>query len=265
MRIAVLGCGNMGRAIIDGLAARHGTKVTLWAYDKRSEASAQTRSAEIRSPREWFSGKEVPDVVVVAVKPQDIDTALGSFDARQAAGSLWVSIAAGIPLARLCRLLGRSVRVVRAMPNTPALIGEGVSAYSMGEGCTKEDGSRVAFVLGACGRVVEVPESLMDAVTGLSGSGPAYVCLFIEGLIEAGVTAGLPYATARELAVQTVVGASCMVRESGGMPAELKARVMSPGGTTVCGLRELEKRSFKSALIEAVQAATRRAGELGRD
>jgi pyrroline-5-carboxylate reductase len=264
MRIAVLGCGNMGRAIIDGLANRQGSAVTLWAYDTQPEAAGKVTAARIRSPQEWFGGTERPEIVVVAVKPQDIATALETFDEKQVNGSLWISIAAGVPLSRLSGVLGKSTRVVRAMPNTPALIGQGASAYAMGERCTGDDAGRVELVLGSCGRVVMVPEKLMDAVTGLSGSGPAYVYLFIEGMIEAGVTAGLPYATARELAVQTVIGAASMVRESGDEPAALKARVMSPGGTTVCGLRELEKCSLKFSLLEAVQAAARRAGELGR-
>ncbi|MBD3318059.1 MAG: pyrroline-5-carboxylate reductase [Chitinivibrionales bacterium] len=263
MRIAVLGCGNMGRAILEGLEARHGAAVSLWAYDKRSEATAKISGVEFKKPEEWLSAESPPEIILVAVKPQDIDQALQSFQGMPVAQSLWISIAAGIPLSRLRTLLGQSARIVRAMPNTPALIGRGVTAYAVGETCTSKDEEHVEMVLGACGSVVRVPESLMNAVTGLSGSGPAYVYLFIEGLIEAGVTAGLPYATARELVVQTVVGAAQMVREGGEAPAELKARVMSPSGTTVYGLRELERHALKFSLIEAVRAAAQRAGELG--
>jgi pyrroline-5-carboxylate reductase len=160
-------------------------------------------------------------------------------------------------------MLGAQARIVRVMPNTPSLIGEGFSAYALNERCTGHDEEATRHILAACGKAQGVPEKLMDAVTGLSGSGPAYVYLFVEALIEAGVTAGLPLQVAREAAVQTLLGAGHMIRETGEDPAVLKRRVMSPGGTTVEGLRALEHAGLRSAVIEAVRAAAVRSAELG--
>lgn len=156
-------------------------------------------------------------------------------------------------------------RVVRAMPNTPALIGAGISALASDSGAGAEDLERAGVVLGAVGDVVRVPERLLDAVTGLSGSGPAYVYLFIEALCEAGIREGLPASVARDLAVQTVVGAASMVRETGEHPALLRERVTSPGGTTAAGLAALEQGGLRAALLAAVEAATARSRELARD
>jgi pyrroline-5-carboxylate reductase len=150
------------------------------------------------------------------------------------------------------------------MPNTPALIGEAMSALTLNSQCDDNDAQIAEEILSACGKVVIVPEKLMNAVTGLSGSGPAYVYLFIEALIEGGVAAGLPYAIARECAVQTVIGAARMVEQTEENAASLKAKVMSPGGTTVRGLMALEKNKFKYSVIQAVTDAAARAEELGR-
>jgi pyrroline-5-carboxylate reductase len=160
--------------------------------------------------------------------------------------------------------LSSSAKICRVMPNTPALIGEGISAFAMNKQCNEDDGQLAEEILSACGKVVRVPEKLMNAVTGLSGSGPAYVYLFIEALIEGGVAAGLPYALAKECAVQTVIGAGRMVEQSDENPAALKSRVMSPGGTTVRGLLALEENKFKYAVIKAVTDAASRAEELGK-
>jgi pyrroline-5-carboxylate reductase len=267
MRIAVLGCGNMGRAIIKGLRKKYGDDTTIFAYDSDPAALALLDpSVTVAQPNQWFGSKMRPDCAVIAVKPQDVATALKPLqpaDSLQAPDVLWISIAAGVSLDKLAGLLGPSARICRAMPNTPALIGEGVAAYALGSTCKQSDAQLAEEVLGACGSVIQVAEKLLDAVTGLSGSGPAYVYLFIEALIEGGVTVGLPYGVARECAVQTVIGAARMVAESNEIPAQLKARVMSPGGTTAAGLLQMEKNRFKYAVIEAVAAATRRAIELG--
>jgi pyrroline-5-carboxylate reductase len=156
------------------------------------------------------------------------------------------------------------MRVIRAMPNTPALVGMGAAAYCLGSTATRDDAATAARLLGAVGLAVEVPERLMDAVTGLSGSGPAYVYLVIEALADGGVRSGLPRADALKLAAQTVLGAASMVMETGEHPAVLKDMVTSPGGTTIAGLAELERHGLRAALIDAVTAATRRAAELGK-
>jgi pyrroline-5-carboxylate reductase len=179
-------------------------------------------------------------------------------------GPVFISIAAGVPVGKLEKLLPTGAHISRVMPNTPALIGEALSAYCTNARCSDSDKSIIDRVLGAVGKVIAVPEKLMNAVTGLSGSGPAYVYLFIEALIEGGVAAGIPYGIAKQCAVQTVLGAARMVEESNEDVATLKARVMSPGGTTVKGLMALEENKFKYSVIKAVTDATLRAEEIGK-
>jgi pyrroline-5-carboxylate reductase len=198
---------------------------------------------------------------VIAVKPQQLESALR--DLPRDARPVYLSIVAGATLATLRRLLGPEARIARSMPNTPALISAGISALAPAPGLAEDDAARAAAVLAAEGRVVRVPESLLDAVTGLSGSGPAYVYLFIEGLTEAGVREGLPPAVARELALETVLGAARLARESGEHPAVLRERVTSAGGTTIAGIAALEAAGFRTALFAAVRAATARSRELG--
>jgi len=266
MRVAVLGCGNMGRAIIAGLLKRY-DDISIIAYDK-SDASLKHLPDEalVVSPDEWDLDENCPDAVLIAVKPQDMAEALKVFSAMdQGADSpVFISIAAGVPLGKLEQILPHGARICRVMPNTPALIGEALSAYCVNARCENSDKSIIEQVLGAFGKVIAVPEKMMNAVTGLSGSGPAYVYLFIEALIEGGVASGIPYGIAKQCAVQTVIGAARMVEESDDDVATLKSRVMSPGGTTVRGLLALEKNKFKYSVIKAVTDATLRAEELGK-
>jgi pyrroline-5-carboxylate reductase len=263
MRIAVLGTGTMGKAIIDGLL-QSGKTVTLTAWDTVSQAATGLPDAvTVAPPAEWFTDTTAPDAIVFAVKPADIPAACAEVLACNKQQPLWVSIAAGITLQTLQGLGTSEPRICRVMPNTPARVGEGLSAYACNTACSKEDIALVEAIFTSCGRTVAVPEKLLHAVTGLSGSGPAYVFLFIEALIEGGVTAGLPLATARECAVQTVFGAAAMLRQTTEHTGTLKAGVMSPGGTTAAGLRALERNAFKNAVIEAVAAATTRSAELG--
>jgi pyrroline-5-carboxylate reductase len=203
------------------------------------------------------------ELVVLAVKPQQLETALVGLprDVRP----IYLSIVAGCPLTRLRSLLGDDARLVRSMPNTPALIQAGVSAVAAGPDLPPADVDRAVAVLGAVGRVVRLPESLLDAVTGLSGSGPAYVFALIEALVDAGVAEGLPADAARELVVQTVIGAARLVEQTGESPAELRRKVSSPGGTTLAGLAALDAHGFHQALDAAVRAATARSKELADD
>jgi pyrroline-5-carboxylate reductase len=203
------------------------------------------------------------DVVLLCTKPQDVVPALRELgEASNDGGLLVISIAAGITLQALEECTPEKIRVIRAMPNTPALVGEGAAAFCCGGRATRDDADCASGLLGKVGLALEVPERLMDAVTGLSGSGPAYVYLMIEAMADGGVRCGLPRDQALQLATQTVLGAARMVRETGEHPARLKDMVTSPGGTTIAGLAELEERGLRSALIEAVTAATRRAREL---
>jgi pyrroline-5-carboxylate reductase len=200
------------------------------------------------------------DAVVLAVKPNVVAEVLSQGDY---AGKLVVSIAAGISLASL-QEGARHGRVVRVMPNTPALVGQAACGYACGKDVSDSDRKTIQCVLDAIGLAVEVDEKQMDAVTGLSGSGPAYVCLVIEALADGGVAAGLPREMAMRLATQTVLGTATMIQETGRHPAQLKDAVASPGGTTIAGLASLEADGLRSALINAVLAATQRSRELGK-
>jgi pyrroline-5-carboxylate reductase len=264
MKTAVLGTGNMGSALIRGMDAALGDTVDIRAWDARPEAMdglpARVRRA---APGTWFGGGADPDVVLVAVKPADVAAALQGFKDATPADVLWVSIAAGVRIAVYEEALGAGARVCRVMPNTPAMVGKGASGFALNKSCTARDEHTVRSILESVGMAVRVDEKLLNAVTGLSGSGPAYVYLFIEALVEGGVAAGLPYQSARDLAVQTVAGAAAMVAQTGETPASLKAAVMSPGGTTVRGLMALEKSGMKFGVIQAVVDAARRAEELG--
>lgn len=199
---------------------------------------------------------------VVAVKPGDVGSACAAVAA--AGCDRVLSIAAGVTVAALEAALGTGVPVVRAMPNTPALVGAGAAAIAGGSAASDADLDWAEGLLRAVGTVVRVPEHLLDAVTGLSGSGPAYVFLVAEALIEGGVLAGLPRDVSVELATHTLLGAARLLAESGQTPEALRAQVTSPGGTTAAGLRVLEAGGVRSAFLEAVAAATERSRELGR-
>ncbi len=263
--IAVIGAGQMGEALVGGwLAAKAAAPEALFATDTSVERrDLMKRRFGIRTGSDNREAASWADVVVLAVKPQTLDGVVRDL-APVLAGKLVLSIAAGVTIERLAKLVPRGMRIVRAMPNTPVLVREGVSALSFGAGVTESDQQLARRLFEAVGRTVVVEERLMDAVTGLSGSGPAYAFLAIEALADGGVKMGLPRTVADLLAAQTLLGAAKLVLETGEHPAKLKDRVASPGGTTIAGLHRLEQGGFRAALIAAVEAAANRSVELGQ-
>lgn len=256
--VTFVGVGNMGGAILDGLLARG------WSTDDLSTVGR--RVEEARDGVAYGTLAQMApgaDVVLVAVKPAGMAGVLGDLGPHLSEGAVVVSVAAGLGLAELERALGTGHPVVRVMPNTPAKVGEGVSVLSAGSAATEDHLELVAEIFRAVGIVEVVPESLQDAVTGVSGSGPAYVFAMADALIEAGVQQGLPRPIARRMAVQTFLGASTMLAQ-GEHPVQLREAVSSPGGTTVLGLRELDRHGVRSAIFDAVEASRRRSEELGR-
>ena len=204
------------------------------------------------------------EVLVLAVKPGQADEVLSEISGHFSGEHILISIAAGVPLARMQKILGAGARIVRVMPNTPALVSAGASAYALSAGAQPGDAALARQLLSTVGEAFEVKESLLDAVTGLSGSGPAYAFLMIEALSDGGVAAGLPRDTATRLAAQTLLGSARMVLETGLHPGALKDMVTSPGGTTIEGLHELEKGGVRAALMNAVRAAADKSRRLGQ-
>lgn len=262
--IGFLGAGQMARALAVGFV-RAGllSPERIVAFDPVPEAAAQFRvavpGAVITDGNATVA--RTAEVVFLAVKPQSVAAVADELRGALPADRLLVSIAAGITIKELAGRFA-SARVIRVMPNTPALIGRGAAAYSRGSNATDDDARLVGRLLEAVGVAFELPERLLDAVTGLSGSGPAFVYTIIEALSDGGVRMGLPRTTATALAAQTLLGAAAMVLETGEHPGVLKDRVASPGGTTIAGLQALEDRAVRGALIAAVEAATKRSIEL---
>lgn len=264
-KIAFLGGGQMAEALIGGLLA---SKVSEPEFIGATDPVASRREHlkcrfDIHVGEDNIQAVREADLVVLAVKPQALPAVL-SEAGPALAGKLVVSIAAGVTMAWISERIAGPRGIVRAMPNTPALVREGVTALAYPADLRAEDLTAVRALFEAVGSVVSVEERLMDAVTGLSGSGPAYVFVAIEALADGGVKMGLPRATAQLLAAQTVLGAARMVLERHEHPAKLKDQVASPGGTTIAGLHQLEAGGLRSCLIAAVEAATKRSQELGR-
>lgn len=264
--IGFVGGGNMAGALIKGL-------LSAGLYRPEQVCASDVDPQKRNGLRRRFRVRVTADnaalvrdakVIVLAVKPQIIDTVLPELRQALTPAKLFVSIVAGVHTTRVEAGLG-GARVLRVMPNTPALLGKGMAVLVRGRHATAADERLGLRLLRAVGQAVAVrDERLLDAVTGLSGSGPAYVYLFAEGLIRGGVDAGLPAALATQLTLQTITGAAAMLQESGESPEALRAMVTSPGGTTLAGLSELHGRGFKEAIAAAVVAATRRSEELGR-
>lgn len=264
-RVGFIGAGRMATALTRGLlTARFTRPDAVIAADVLPEARerfAAETGAQTAASNAEVAGRS--DVLVLAVKPQHMGTVLDEMKAHVTSQQLVISIAAGIPLKTLIAAFGEDCRIVRVMPNTPCLVGAGASAFALGGRATQDDAQLVQQMLSTVGIALEVPESQLDAVTGLSGSGPAFVYQMIEALSDGGVRVGLPRETAARLAAQTVYGAAQMVLQTGEHPGVLKDAVASPGGTTIAGLHELERGGLRSCLMNAVEAATSRSRELG--
>ncbi|MBA2322945.1 MAG: pyrroline-5-carboxylate reductase [Pseudonocardiales bacterium] len=267
--VAVLGAGKMGEALLAGLL-KAGHPSDSLCFTERHPARAAEISDRLGLRRLAVGeAAAIADVLIVAVKPQDIGPLLGELAEELASrpGVVVVSLCAGLPTALFEARLPADTAVVRVMPNTPMVVGEAMSAISPGRLVTEEQLAEVERLLGAVGRVLRVPEAQQDAVTALSGTGPAYFFYLVEVLIEAGVLVGLTRPVATELVVQTAVGAARMLRESEGFaahPVALREAVTSPAGTTAAAVRELDAGGARAALTAAVEAARDRAVELGR-
>ena len=266
-RIGFVGAGAMAEALAGGLLASGVAAERLRAADPdpvRRRAFVERLGVEAGG--ENAAVLRASDLVVLAVKPAVVPAVLAELAAAapaDAARVLWISIAAGVPLDVLAAPLPRGARIVRAMPNTPALVRAGATGFAGNAGASAEDRRAALALFESVGFAWEAPdEALLDAVTGLSGSGPAYLFAFVEALVEAGVAVGLPRGTAEALAKHTAAGAARLALESERSPAELRRQVSSPGGTTLAGLGTLEQHHVRDAIIAAVEAATRRAREL---
>ena len=264
--VGFLGAGNMGEAMIRGLLA-------VDAVPAKSIFATDVRLDRLKQLEEQFGIQGLPsnadlvrraDVILLAVKPQIMGAVLGEIGPLVTSDKLLISIAAGVSTERLRQFLGRPARLIRVMPNTPALVLAGATGIARAEGLQPGDLETAQAIFGAVGKVVVLDESLMDAVTGLSGSGPAYVALVVESLADGGVKMGLDRQTAMTLATQTVLGSAKLLLETGTHPGQLKDMVSSPGGTTIAGVAALEDGGVRRTLMKAVEEATRRSRELGR-
>jgi pyrroline-5-carboxylate reductase len=269
--LAVLGGGKIGEALLSGLlrgapttsggTGRSSSDVVV--CEKHPGRAAHLAEAYGITTVEAADAAAAARTLLVAVKPQDIDALLAELAPGMTPGHLVVSVAAGITTAHIEQRLPAGVPVVRCMPNTPALVDEAMTAIAAGAHAGEDHLAIAESLLGAVGRVVRVPESQLDAVTALSGSGPAYFFFLVEAMIDAGILLGLPRTLAAELIVQTAIGSAVMLRDSGQHPVQLREAVTSPGGTTIAAIRELEVHGVRAALLAAIEAAAIRSAELG--
>ncbi|MFZ0828209.1 MAG: pyrroline-5-carboxylate reductase [Verrucomicrobiia bacterium] len=266
LKIGFLGAGKMATALAKGfIRAELVVPKEIIASDPH-DAARKNFATEIGAKAVTANVEVVKfaQILILATKPDQVSTVLAEICGKFTGNHLLISIAAGVTLSKLEAALPSGAHVVRVMPNTPALVGAGASAFALGKSATATDGELAKKLLSAVGMAIQVKESLLDAVTGLSGSGPAYVYQFIEALSDGGVAAGLPRDVASSLAAQTVLGAAKMVLETGQHPGALKDQVTSPGGTTIEGLHELEKGRLRAVVMSAVRAATEKSKKLGQ-
>ncbi len=261
--IGCIGAGNMGGAILSRLAAGIDPSLIL-VYDADADkAKKLSRATGITVAATAEDLARASSIIIVAVKPDTVAAVLGAIKGSIAAGSIIVSIAAGITLAAMERIIGPSAKLVRVMPNTPSLVGEGMSVLSPNANVDGDSLIEVEQIFSKIGRAMVLPEKLMDAVTGLSGSGPAYVFTFIQALSDGGVKLGIPRDKALLLAAQTVMGAAKYVLETGEDPMSLRGKVTSPGGTTIEGIHVLERSGFAGIVMDAVEHAAQKSQRLG--
>ncbi len=265
-RLGVIGAGKMGSALVRGIlkaGVLSADKITASDVD-RDLLSTLKKETGVKTTSNNLEVVKSAEIILLALKPDMIRPVLMEVKGHLTQEHLIVSIAAGVPIKAIEEAAGAEMRIIRVMPNTPALIGQGAAAFSPGKKATREDVEDVKAILEAVGLAVELSEKHLDAVTGLSGSGPAFVFMVIEALADGGVKMGLPRTVAMQLATQTVLGAAKLVLETKKHPGELKDQVASPGGTTIAGIAALEREGLRAALIEAVEAATKRSIELGK-
>lgn len=266
MNLAIIGLGNMGEAILSGILNQGLVKPeNITAADKKfadAEFELPAEFSQITITADNKAAAAEADYIILAVKPQIINLVLEDIK-KEAASKVIISIAAGVKTELLAQYFGARAKIIRVMPNTPALVAEGMSALYYTSAVEADEKAFVDRIFNSLGKTVEVKEEAMDAVTGLSGSGPAFVYLFIEALSDAGVLKGLDRQTALKLAAQTVKGGAEMVLSSDKHPAELKDMVCSPAGTTIAGVAELEENAFRASVIKAVKASAERSEELG--
>ncbi|MGB2968738.1 MAG: pyrroline-5-carboxylate reductase, partial [Candidatus Nanopelagicales bacterium] len=248
-KTAIFGAGVMGEALLTGLLRGRWSQDDLVITEKRPDRAEVLRATYGVTVSSNVAAAEAASTLLLVVKPQDMSALLAEISPHIAGDCLVISVAAGITTAFLESQLPEGSAVVRVMPNTPALVDEGMSAISPGRHCDEEHLARAEEILSAVGRVVRVPESQQDAVTAISGSGPAYIFYIVEAMVEAGVLLGIPRATATELAVQTLYGSAKMLRETGEHPTVLRENVTSPAGTTAAALRELDDHKVRAAFL----------------
>ena len=260
--LAILGAGVMGETVLSGLlrAGWHADQIV--ATDRRLERQHELTARYGIKMLENTEAVAEAETVILVVKPQDMSDLLSEIAESIKPGTLVVSLAAGVDTTFIESRLPEGVAVVRVMPNTPAQVDEGMAAISPGSHSTQDHLERVTEILSATGRVITVPERYQDAVTAISGTGPAYLFFVVEAMIEAGVHLGLPRDTATELVVQTMLGSAKLLRETGEHPTVLRERVTSPGGTTAAAVRQLEDHKVRAAFLRAMEAARDRSREL---
>ncbi len=261
-RLAILGAGVMGETVLSGLLRAGWSPDRIIATDRRPERQVELTATYGITMLENVDAAAAAETVIVVVKPQDLTDLLVEIAGVVTRDTLVVSLVAGVATETIEGALPSGVPVVRVMPNTPALVDEGMAAISPGSHCDQSHLDRVTEILSATGRVLTLPERYQDAVTAISGSGPAYLFFVVEAMIEAGVHLGLPRDTATELVVQTMLGSAKMLRETGEHPTVLRERVTSPGGTTAAAVRRLEDHSVRAAFMGAIEAARDRSREL---
>jgi len=263
--LGVIGAGHMGSALITGMIEVGGLSSTRFTVtDPRQEALESLKKLGVRTSTETLDAVDGQNVVILAIKPQVAPKVLSLIGPHLDKRQILLSLMAGVNTEAIATGLSSTVPVVRAMPQILASLGASAFGMCRGRHATEEHLALVRDLLNTVGSAVEVPEGQMDAVTGLAGSGPAYVYTIIEALADGGVRVGLPRDVSLKLAAQTLLGAARMVLESGTHPAALRDQVTSPGGTTIAGLHKLEEKGLRDALISAVKAATERAAELGK-